>query len=133
MPKNAKGTFPGRLRDTRVFFTFSESCNNGGRGIAVYAHSSLDKSIVHTLPGLAYQEACLLEIRLRGGDLMLFGCFYRSPTTSITSAKNNESLNQLFRCLSKTSYTHTCLVGDFNFRDINWLPWTPPPPPPPIM
>ena len=104
-------------------------CNDGGRGIAVYTHNSLDKSIVHTQPELAYQEACLLEIKLRGGDLMLFGCFYRSPTTSITSDKNNESLNQLLRCLSKISNTHTCLVGDFNFRNINWLSRTPPPPP----
>ena len=50
---------------------------NGCRGIAVYTHSSLDKSIVHTQPELAYQEACLLEIKMRGRDLTLFGCFYR--------------------------------------------------------
>ena len=54
--------------------------NSAGRGIAVYTHSSLDQSIVQINPGLCFQEACLVEIKLRGGDLMLFGCFYRSPT-----------------------------------------------------
>ena len=126
-PKNAKER---SLEDYEIpgysIHSVNLESNDGGRGIAVYTHSSLDKSIVHTKPELAYQEACLLEIRLRGGDVMLFGFFYRSPTTSITSDKNNESLNQLFRCLSNTSYTHTCLVGDFNFRDINWLSWTTP-------
>ena len=35
---------------------------------------------IHIKPNLSFQEACLLEMRLRGGDLMLFGCIYRSPS-----------------------------------------------------
>ena len=77
-----------------------------GRGIAVYTHSSLDQSVVHIQPIVRFQEACLIEIKLRGGDLMLFGCIYRSPTSSATSERNNDDLNRLLTSISKSSYTH---------------------------
>ena len=91
-----------------------------GRGIAVFTHESIDKSAIQIKPELEFEEACLLEIRLRGGDLMCFGCLYRSPTPSKTSSDNNDSLNNLLRCIREKNYSHICLVGDFNFRDINW-------------
>ena len=100
--------------------------NSVGRGIAVYTHSSLDQSIVQIKSDLSFQEACLLEIKLRGGDLMLFGCFYRSPTTCATSDKNNTDLNRLLTSISKNNYSHRCTVGDFNFKDINWSTWSTP-------
>ena len=61
-----------------------------------------------------------LEIRLRGGDTLIFGCFYRSPTPTINSEGNNEKLNSLLRSVSRKKYSHTSILGDFNYRDINW-------------
>ena len=98
--------------------------SSAGRGIAVYTHSSLDQSIIQIKPDLSFEEACLLEIRLRGGDLMLFGCIYRSPTLNASSNENNEELNRLMLNISKQSYSHRCLVGDFNFKDICWRTWS---------
>ena len=49
-------------------------CPNGprdisiGRDIAVYSHLSIDKSTIQIDTGLSYEEACLLEIRIRGWD-----------------------------------------------------------------
>ena len=40
------------------------------------------------------------------------------------SDKNNVRLNRLLKCLSKKPYMQKCLVGDFNYRDINWVSWT---------
>ena len=97
-----------------------------GRGIAVYTHKSLEKSIADVTPAVKFEESCLIEIRLRGGDLMLFACCYRSPTQTTMSNTNNEKLNQLFRVISKKKYSHRCIVGDFNFKDINWSSWTTP-------
>ena len=57
---------------------------------------------------------------------MLFGCFYRSPTPSALAECNNEHLNNLLCLISKKKYSHKCLVGDFNFPDINWDSWTSP-------
>ena len=57
---------------------------------------------------------------------LLFGCFYRSSTTTSTSEKNNANLNNLLKYLSGKESSHQCFVGDFNFRNINWFTWTTP-------
>ena len=95
-----------------------------GIGVAVYTHNLLDKSAIQIRPKLGFEEVCLLEIRLRRRDLLLFCCFYSSPTSTITSDENNENLNKLLQCISNKSYSHKCFVGDFNFKDINWESWS---------
>ena len=45
-------------------------------------------------------------------------------TPSATSEKNNDCLNRLLLNISNTKYSHRCLVGDFNFKDINWTSWS---------
>ena len=97
--------------------------NNEGRGIAVYTHQSLDKSTIQIRNNQDFQEVCLLEIRLRGGDTLLFGCCYRSPTTTDTSNANNDNLIRLMKCVSLKKYSHICIVGDFNYKSINWSTW----------
>ena len=104
--------------------TNMETSSNTGRGIMIYTHNSLDKSTVQIKMENKFEETCILEIRLRGGDTLLFGCIYRSPTVTQDSAVNNENLNQLLMTLCNKSYSHVCLVGDFNFKDINWKTWT---------
>ena len=74
----------------------------------------------------AFEEACLLEIKLRGGDTLLFACFYRSPTPTEMSDDNNTKLNNLLRSISRKKYSHYCILGDFNYRYINWQTWTTP-------
>ena len=96
----------------------------GGRGIIVYTHNSLDKSTVQLGPVASFEEACLLEIRLRGSDTLLFGCVYRSPTPSHSANANNDNLNRMMRTIYAKSYSHVCVVGDFNFKDINWASWS---------
>ena len=91
-----------------------------GRGIAVYTHKSLEKSIAEITSDVKFEECCLIEIRLRGGDTMLFACCYRSPTQGLLSNENNEKLNQLLRVIARKNYSHRCIVGDFNYKDINW-------------
>ena len=94
-----------------------------GRGIAVYTHKSLEKSIAEITSDVKFEECCLIEIRLRGGDTMLFACCYRSPTQGSLSNENNEKLNQLLRVIARKKYSHRCIVGDFNYKDINWTSW----------
>ena len=99
-------------------------CNldkENGRGIAVYVHSSVDKSIIQVKTDIKFEEYCLLDIKLRGADMMLFGCFYRSPTLSEFSDENNAKLNELLKSVCTKKYSHICLVGDFNFKKINWV------------
>ena len=51
-----------------------------GRGMAVYTHISLEKSVIEIKHDVGFEEVFLLEVRLLGGDVMLFGSFNRSPT-----------------------------------------------------
>ena len=95
-----------------------------GRGMIIYTHESLEKCTIQISPSPQFEEACLLEIRLRGGDTLLFGCIYRSPTPSPDADVNNDNLNRLLRNISAKSYSHVCLVGDFNYKDINWNSWS---------
>ena len=89
--------------------------NNIDRGIAVYSHASIDKSIIQINPDIIFDEDCLLEVRLWGGDNLLFGCCYRSPTKTISSGQNTQKLNQRIKCISEKKYSHKCIVGDFNY------------------
>ena len=92
----------------------------------MYTHTSIGTSVTQMRPKSKFEEVCLLEIRLRGGDLLLFGCFYRSPTPSSYSDVNNYNLNQLLRVINLKKYSHKCFVEDFNYKDINWNSWSTP-------
>ena len=65
-------------------------------------------------------------MRLRNGDALLFGCIYRSPTQTEISDENNYQLIKLLQKINAENYSHVCLVGDFNYRNINWRTWTTP-------
>ena len=45
-----------------------------GRGLAVLTVAALDKSVNQIDSNLKFEETCLLEVRLGGGDILLFGC-----------------------------------------------------------
>ena len=95
--------------------------NNIGRGIGIYAHSSIKHTISELSTEKNFKEACIIEIRLCNNDNLLFECFYRSPSTIHDSDDNNESLNSYLRQLCNLKkYFHICLVGDFNYNKINW-------------
>ena len=83
-----------------------------------------DKSVIQIDSEKSFEEACLLEIRLRGGDKLLFTCCYQNPTPSETFEQNNERLNQLIKCISQKKYSHICIVGNLNLKDINCSTWT---------
>ena len=122
-PKNARD---GCLPDYNITNFSKHPVNldtNIDRGMVVYTNT-IDKSVIQITPELDFEEVCLLEIKLRGGDLLLFGCFYRSPTPSNRSQANNENLDQLLQRISNKSYSHKCFVGDFDLKDINWVSWT---------
>ena len=100
--------------------------SNIGRGIIIRIHSSIDNCVIHIHPDIKFGDVCLPKIRLCGGDNLIFGCFYRSPTTASTSEKSNANLNNLLKYLSGKKCSHQCFVGNVNFRNINWFRWTTP-------
>ena len=103
--------------------------NNTGRGIVILVHKSISSNTLQIQSHTSFEEACLLEIKLNNTDLLLFGCLYRSPTKTNESEENNIKMNHLINQLaSNKKYTHICLVGDFNYKDIDWKKWSSPHP-----
>lgn len=98
--------------------------NDIGRGVALYTHSSIDRSVIQVKTEIACDEVCMLELRLRGGDTLLLGCCYRSPTKTSTSAENNINLNKFLKWMADRKHSHKCLMGDFNYKNVNWVTWS---------
>ena len=46
-----------------------------------------------------------------------FLCIYRSPTSTI---ENLLDLNRMLKSTSDLRFSHLLIVGDFNFKEINW-------------
>ena len=101
--------------------------NDQGRGIVIHTHNSISHLVLQITSPINFEEACVIEIQLSGNDKLIFGCLYRSPTASCTSTENNNKLNSLLKSLAlDKKYSHTCFVGDFNYKSINWSSWTTP-------
>ena len=89
------------------------------RGLITHVHSSLDNYVeeVDVVKG-THPEHCWLSINLRGKDRLLLGHIYRSPQD------NHIQLRQhITEVLTAHGGTHSylCIVGDFNYPDINWV------------
>jgi len=125
-PKNPSTTRTERDYAFQGYTLYSENlCTTTGRGIVILTHSSIGDSVLQVECKIEFEEVCLLKINLRGTNSLLFGCFYRSPTSSEESDDNNKNLNKLLQSLATNNkYTHICFVGDFNLKDINWNTWT---------
>lgn len=81
-------------------------------------HTNLLTSLSQGLTCSHLHEVTFLEAKLSGGDKLLFGCFYRSPTSSEV---NNKLLTDFICSVSMPkSYSHICFVGDFHLGGINW-------------
>ena len=92
----------------------------GRRGVVVFVHTSLEKSVSSIEIVSEFEETLLLSLKLRAGDCLLFGVFYLSPSSS---ESNNLVLNTILSTLcvqESPKYSHLCVVGDFNFPGINW-------------
>ena len=86
--------------------------NNTGRGIVIYVIATMVSCISELSSPIDFQEVCLLEIKLKDNDKLLFGCFYRSPTPSMNIEGNNDKLNSLLKNLAYRNFSHLCFVGD---------------------
>ena len=94
-----------------------------GRGIAVYTMKDLDASILQI--ECKVDEIVQIDIKLKGGDCLSFSCIYRSPTKTENSEKTFAEINNFISNIARSDkYSHRCIVGDFNFKAINWRLWS---------
>ena len=94
--------------------TFTNALKDG-RGVAIYVREGLCAEQV--IMQVEFKESIWYRIKLRNNDSFLVGCVYRIPHS--TDQNSLEVIN-LFERANDSSDTHKLVMGDFNFRGINW-------------
>jgi len=89
------------------------------RGVIIYVDSSLDVSQVD-MP-VNFNECLGVQIRLSAVYSITICGVYRSPSSN---GENDKHLCELIDSLSNQVHGRLLLVGDFNFRNINWTNWS---------
>ena len=89
------------------------------RGVAIYVTSSLEVSEfeVHCRE----IEHIWLKVTLGHNESLLVGCVYRSPSSDLRNSTNE--LCQTFRMVTGLAPPRLVVMGDFNYRDIDWNNW----------
>ena len=88
---------------------------DNSRGVVIYLKEGISRNLVDMDEG-NFEESVWLQITSNGLNL-LFGCIYRSPSGD---SNNNAKLNGLLSKAGSRNYSHLIVVGDFNYRGIDW-------------
>ena len=83
-------------------------------GVLLMVCNRLKSSSVENLNCLPFSESVFCQIETTAGAPLTVGCIYRSPASS---DENNAALCNLLR---SCQIPNCCVVGDFNFPDIDW-------------
>ncbi|KAK6196055.1 hypothetical protein SNE40_001352 [Patella caerulea] len=91
-----------------------------GRGVIIYTQTNLHAEIEDTITG-SYNEMIWCKLSIKQGMEIIVGCIYRSPSSSFDNSSN---LNHVLKEIT-LRYPQVLIVGDFNYRDIDWEKETP--------
>jgi len=99
---------------------------NGIHGVAIFVSHKLSTTEVN-FDQNNFKDHLWIKIHLKGIDVLLIGCIYRSPYGDIVNSTT--SICDLLRSINGYSYLLIC--GDFNYSGIDWdnlslLPSSPP-------
>lgn len=89
--------------------------NTKRRGIIVYVDADFKSSEVEIISN--FSEFMLVKICLKSTTVHL-GAFYRSPNSCM---ENDENLLSLLDIISQTIREDVILIGDFNYKNIDWV------------
>ena len=98
-------------------------CSNVGidhfRGIIIYVDNNIACSELELVTD--FSECLFVQIRDNSKVVLNIGAVYRSPSSS---TKNDSNLNNLINHVCSHFSGDFVLLGDFNYRNINWDTWT---------
>jgi len=100
------------------FKTFCNDFAKNSRGILFYVAEELESEIVEL--DSQFSEVLLLQTKCKSGCPLLVGCIYRSPSST---DDNDISLCHLLNQICARPNNELVIMGDFNFRDIDWDRW----------
>ena len=90
--------------------------DGNNRGMVLYVRSEMKPSPCDKLK-TDFSEGIFVECEQDNETKLLVGLMYRSPSSS---PDNTGRLNKLIQEISDLNNSHTLLMGDFNYPEINW-------------
>ena len=116
-PKNNRYTVTKSEISIEGYISYASNISReNGRGVIIYILQDLQSMEVNFKTN--FEESIWASIKLSNSDELLIGCIYRS---SSMPQENNDKLCELMK-ESCSSYRkkQILIVGDFNYRTINW-------------
>ena len=101
-------------------FSKNISTTDKTRGIIIHVHNSI-KDIVEVTAATNFSEHILISAQINKTEKFLIGCIYRSESGS---DENNIALTNLMKEIGDMKYPHKLIMGDFNYKLINWSNWS---------
>ena len=89
------------------------------RGVAIYAHVSLNAQLCNTLNDSGFEESVWCQLSTFNNTKVLLGCIHKSPNTTEQNVKIIFSLLELANN-SISNNDNICIMGDFNYPSIKW-------------
>ena len=90
-----------------------------GGGCIIYISKELKSFTCRELEHVQGDDAIWCWVKLSNDTKILIGCMYRAPSSP--NENNDRLLNQLIQANEVLGQNRILLMGDFNFKEINWL------------
>ena len=87
-----------------------------GGGVFLLVKNEL-KPVEYSLPGCSFEESVWCSVHISAAVSFLFGCIYRSPTSS---SANDQALCSFISDACSSFKGNKVILGDFNCPDIDW-------------
>ena len=104
------------------FQLFHQNVSTDGRGIIIYIHQSI-KDVIEITPKTNFSENKIVTIKIGSNSELLVACIYRSESGT---RENNENLLKLLTEIEEMKASHKLVIGDFNYKLIDWESWETP-------
>ena len=95
---------------------YQQNVSLQGRGILIYVHETFKDTI--EIPSVTdFSEHKLLSVKVGNNADLLVAAIYRSDSGT---KQNNENLLNLIREINTMKHSHKLIIGDFNYKHIDW-------------
>ena len=103
---------------------FHQNVSAEGRGILIYVQDSIT-GIMEVTAEQEFSENKIISIKFRNNKSLLVACLYRSESGT---RENNSNMLKLIKEIAKMKQTYKLVVGDLNYKMIDWENWQTPKP-----